>query len=361
MAKPTIILLHGMGDFRPPDSDDNTGDSFFDEFIASADQALARYPGRGSQSVKNMADIHEIHYDHIFDEVRKKMADEGKKIAEFLPTVSNASAVTSLPGIITKIAGFEASLNNDTFFYTHCLDVLFYKTYLGEMIRTLVAKEISHIISQNMTGQNIHIIAHSLGTAVLHDTLHKLYRKDYQDNDEIIDLSITTHKIKSVWMVANVSRLANSVLEIADPYDSVVRPGNKGMTEFMFNAHHALDPFTWPRRFKPGNDGSWIPQTSFRRYYHDLKTTIITNKDTHSFSQYIQDPEVNFPLFRLVFGLTDLSLSDKEKAIDEYDNGSLQGAYTELEGTLSSFSPTDTSNLSEIIDAAQKLRDFIEA
>lgn len=364
MTKPTIILVHGMGNFVAPEKKDTNQDekldSFYDEFITAADAALKRYPGREADDFVGMADIHEIHYNNIFDDIRKEMAADGKTMSQFLAGAGGAGAIASIPGIITKIAGFEASLDKNSFIYTHWLDVLFYKTYLGEMIRTLAAEKISKIISDNHTSSNIHIIAHSLGTAVVHDTLHKLYRQEYRDNDDIADLSLTTHKIKSLWMVANVSNLANSVLEVGDPYDSVVRPGDKGMTQFMFNVRHKLDPFTWPRRFKPKNDGSWIPQTSFGRYYYEMKTSLITNKNTHSFSQYIQDPEVNYPMFRLIFDIN-LSLEDKEKAIDLYDNDSLQGAYTELEGSLSSFSPTDVSNISDIIDAAQKLRDFIEA
>ncbi len=360
MTKPTIILIHGMGNFSSQDDTENNADSFYKEFIFSANKALNCYPDISDASIETMAHIHEIHYNDIFENIRKKMADEGKNISAFLNSINGAGPVTSIPGIITKLSGFEAALNENSFIYTHWMDVLFYKTYLGELVRNRVAEKISRIISDNNSSKNIHIIAHSLGTAVIHDTLHKLYRGDYRENDDIADLSPTTHKIKSLWMVANVSRLANSILAIADPLDSIVRPGNSGMTEFMFNVHHKLDPFTLPRSFKPKNNGQWIPGSTFYRYFHDITTTLITNKNTHSFIQYIQDPEVNFPLFRLIFGIN-FTEDDKAAAIDCYDDQSLSGAYTELEGTLSEFRPTDSSDISTIIDAAHKLRDFIEA
>ena len=65
-------------------------------------------------------------------------------------------------------------------------------------------------------------------------------------------------------------------------------------------------------------------------------------------------------MFRLVFGL-DLTGGDKDHATDLYDDDSLQGAYSELAGSLSSFSPTDQSTLTDFVEAAQKLRDFIKS
>lgn len=353
MSKPVIVLLHGMGNHSAPQYSNGQlkqHGSFYDEFVTSSNLALKRYPGRDGLTVESLADIREVHYNDIFDELREKMAKEGKKISTFMPALAGGDALRAIPGFLTKLAGFESSLADDDFIYTHWLDVLFYKTYVGAAVRARVAKELTAIFATS-PAQQIHLVAHSLGTAVLHDTLHQLFGGA---------LSPTTHKVMSTWMISNVSRLANTIAPVGDPYDSVVRPGNSGMTNYLFNVRHELDPFTWPRRFNPKNDGRWIPTTAFGRSFHNMKTTLITDKNTHSFAQYIQDPEVNFPMFRLILGI-DLSMSDKESAIDLYDNASIQGAYEELEGALSDFSPSELGNISEIIDAARRLKDFIKA
>lgn len=362
MSKPVIVLLHGMGNHSAPQYSNGQlkqHGSFYDEFVTSANLALKRYPGREGSTIEPLADIREIHYNDIFDELRERMAEEGKKISTFLPTLAGGDALRAIPGFLTKLAGFESSLADDDFIYTHWLDVLFYKTYVGEAVRARVAKELTAIFATNHA-QQIHFVAHSLGTAVLHDTLHKLFGGANGNSPGQPKLSPTTHKVMSTWMIANVSRLANTIAPVSDPYDSIVRPGDSGMTNYMFNVCQELDPFTWPRRFNPKNDGKWIPTTAFGRSFHNIKTTLITEKNTHSFSQYIQDPEVNFPMFRLILGI-DLSMSDKESAIDLYDNASIQGAYEELEGTLSDFSPSELGNISEIFDAGRRLKDFIKA
>ncbi|MCP4390214.1 MAG: hypothetical protein GY802_18115, partial [Gammaproteobacteria bacterium] len=73
--------------------------------------------------------------------------------------------------------GFEASLDSDDVIFTHWLDVILYKLYFGEVVRIHVARKLGDIIAKNSTSE-IHILSHSLGTAVTHDTLSKIYNND---------------------------------------------------------------------------------------------------------------------------------------------------------------------------------------
>ncbi|WP_196140846.1 alpha/beta hydrolase [Aliikangiella sp. G2MR2-5] len=355
-SKPLVVLIHGMGVHTAPKPAANERGSFGKECIDTFNKAFQMYSSLKSHKIEDKVNFIEIHYDHIFDKIRKEMAENGQKISDLL---QGAGAIANVPGLVTKVVQFEASLNDDDFFYTHWLDVILYKLYFGEFVRVHVAEKLGEIISKNST-QKIHILAHSLGTAVIHDTLSKLYNEGYADNDDIPDLSPITHKLSSLWQIANVSRLANSVLPVADPYKSLVKPGSQGVTETMMNIHHKLDPFTLPKSFSRTDNGKWVPSNVFKSKYLDIETSVITQLNTHSITQYLHDPAVHLYLFRAL-GIKVPPKAQRDKAIADYKNLVIDKAEEKLKKKLNTLVKTNAATLKDYVDAAKRLMQFIES
>lgn len=332
MSKPVVVLVHGMGNHTAPKPSTQERGSFGKECIDTFNLALQMYPSLQSSRIEDQVNFVEIHYNHLFDTFRQEMAENGQKFEQLLKGAGPLAPLGNVPGLVQSVIKFEASLDSDDNFYTHWLDVILYKLYFGEYVRIHVARKLGDIIAKNSTSK-IHILAHSLGTAVTHDTLSKIYSKAYADDDEIADLSPDTHKLASVWQIANVSRLANSLLKIADPYKSMVRPGAEGVTSTMMNIHHKLDPFTLIKKYSRSDNGKWIPKNIYRSSYLDIETTDITQANTHSITQYLHDPAVHLQLF-LRLGIPIPSKKQRDNATEAYANILLDQAKSDLRAKL---------------------------
>lgn len=351
-VKKALLLLHGMGNFSPPGIDDDgkpTLGSFGDEFMKASTKALQRYKGYKTKTINQYIDIHEFNFDSWFDKMRQEMADRSKSMQERIDYVAGIYGVNFATDIVARLTNWEAEFGDDDFFHTHWLDVIFYTTMLGAKVRVDVAKKIAELIEDYGQG-NVHIMAHSLGTAVLHDTLHLLYRPEHDPNDEIPDLHLTNHKIGSLWMISNVSRLVNSVTRLADPYKSVVKPGDDGCTNVFYNIRHRLDPFTWISCFNPENNGSWIPESLFYSAFNHIVTDLIVCANTHSFTQYLLDPKL---AEQYLYRLTpfNVKIEELDRVANVYSQNSIAGAYAGLEEAFHELQFKELQSLRDFLDA----------
>lgn len=357
MSQPVIVIVHGMGSFEKPNPGENTPGTFGGEFIRAANTALGYYDFPDGARIQDQAKIIEIHYNDIFDDMRKKIADSGKTISDFIGAAASGAVLGHVPGLIKEITDFESSLNEDSMIYTHWLDVIFYKLYPGAYVRTRVAEALANIISEHGV-HDLHIVAHSLGTAVIHDTLHQLYSGHYADNDAIPDLSCDTHKIASLWMVANVSRLASTVLPVEDPYLSLVKPGT-GLCSSLFNFNHTLDPFTLPRGFRREATDGWIDSQLHNLQYFDKRPHLVSEINTHSIEQYIRDPMFNLRFFKVVLNKT-ITEAQFMTAQRNYESTTINGAAEALKDTYKDINTSDSATLTDFYKAAKKLKEVIE-
>jgi hypothetical protein len=259
--------------------------------------------------------------------------------------------------LLPKVASIDERLGKDEFLYTHFLDVIFYTTLLGGKVRVEVAKQLGSLIARNPL-QKIHVIAHSLGTAVLHDTLALLYRAHANFSDDIPVLDTRTHKLSSVWMVANVSRLIQSATGLADPMESVVRPGPGGCTNRLINIRHRFDPFTWCAGFDPRNDGSWVPKAYFDRCYRAIETTSVRQLNTHEFTDFIENPSVSVPLLHRLVRLSP-SQAELERVERNYRQGDIHGAFDRVRSALRNFRAKDRATLAEVASTVRQVREII--
>ena len=358
--KSAILLVHGMGNNTPPQ--DGKPGSFGKEFIAATTASLQQFKKHAGESLSNYVDIHEFNYNVWFDQMRTTMANNAKYMTERLAAVSGIYGASVPLDLASKLNGFEAKFGDDSFFYTHCLDVIFYGTMLGAKVRVDAAAKIAELV-ENYGGANVHVIAHSLGTAVVHDTLHLLYRPEHDPDDKIADLDIVTHQLGSVWMFANVSRLVNSVSRLSNPLGTVVRPGVGGCTASFFNVRHALDPFTWLAQFNPPNNGSWISESAYTMSYRSIVTDLIIEANTHSFPQYLSDPHTVERLIPFILGTKfQGTLAEFAKLTSACSAKSLNGAYAALDDALKGAlqTPDSISGWMDFLNTAKKFEEAVK-
>lgn len=361
MKPKAILLIHGMGQHAAP-TDKKPG-SFGREFIDATTATLQQFPRHKQDKLENHFDLHEFNYDAWFDQMRTTMADNATQMSERLEAVGAIYGASVPLNLATQLAGLEEKFGSDKFFYTHWLDVIFYGTMLGAKVRVDAGAEIARLVQLYGAG-NVHVIAHSLGTAVAHDTLALLYRADSRPDDDVPDLHPINHQLGSVWMFANVSRLVNSVTRLCDPLDSIVRPGPGGCTPAFFNIHHRLDPFTWLARFDPANDGAWVPGNIYSSRYANVTTELLVEMNTHSFPRYLQDPRVIPLLFPFLLGDDfQASFAEVKQVADAYAANSLNGKFTALEQSLKDLanSPAEIADWAEFLKTATTFGQAVQA
>lgn len=337
-TKPVLVTIHGMGN--------HTADSFKKEVIDAANTALKRYSNTKNEKFESHVIIEPIAYDWIFEEIREQIVESSQSVLTFLQI---NSLLDNVPGLIPSIAEFESDLGDDDFVNTHWLDVLLYLTNLGERIRVYVARELVGIMARHPQSK-IYVLAHSLGTAVLHDALSKLYRSEFDPNDEVPDLSITDNKLHGIWMIANVSRILSQFSGMQEPYKSVVRPGEGGCSIVFRNVQHELDPFTWPRTFQPKADSGWIRPSVYQNAYKGIVIDDITRFNTHDVMGYLEDPKTCYTFLN--------DFMDFDPSEDEWEAGNksiktIKNGYQKLKDKL-----FELDNVSDVRDFLKMISDY---
>ena len=346
--KHVIVLVHGMGKHAPGE--------FRRQFVTAANTAMRRYRGFETKRIENLVIVEEINYDRFFDEARQRMA---QKSAPIYARLEGIAALTGRePGLVLKLANLERKFGRDRFLYTHFLDVVLYSTLLGARVRIEVARQLARIIADHPT-RKIHVLAHSLGTAVVHDTLDLLYRENADLSHDIPGLVLVTHRLASVWMIANVSRLMSSVSGLTDPYRSVVRPGAGGCTNYLVNVRHELDVFAWFRPFAPRNDGSWIPPEYFERAYAEIETSAVRQPNTHDFAGYVADPGLAVPLLARLVRLAP-GRAELDRVARQYQRSAIPGAFGALREALEGIRPRVRATLLDLALAAREFRQIVD-
>ena len=373
MSKPFVIILHGMGVH-----DESTLKKDVEDTLNPIAAKFNCLSNNVSNAFSDHVEIRYITYDDVWNDARKRIATTAGSMAERL------EGLNVYPSAIARLTSLEAKFDDDSFWYTHLLDVILYRTMIGQQAQIEVAKKIIDIfIEANAAGQPCHFIAHSLGTALLHDTLFKLHSKKfapdaiYPDKDYRLIPGLT-NSIDSIMMIANVSQLFDKVgnVNIKDPsyispYKTNINPGPQGICQHFTNVLHRLDPIPVLYKFKPYNH--WDTETLKR--YHDLDTKRASQLNVHSLAHYLQDPVVYEKLFSIIlfhiYIPTDDELTNARKqhhadtALGHYDNfvDALDGMeidikYDKEKEKLTFF---DNQSISKFESALTELIDFIRS
>lgn len=337
MAKPIVLLVHGMGTHKSGD--------ITKEFVDGLKEAGENF-GISDYDISKKVELHEYNYSEEIDHIRNILARASEDVRNF--GLLGSKGIKS--SVVDKLLEFENNLTKDKMLYTHWLDVILYgATHFGEPIRIDLAIKLNELF-RDTHPRHIHVICHSLGTAVVHDTLVKIYRNDTDILDHIPDLKPAEFKLKSLWTVANVSRLVNLLNSVDDPNQSVVHSGTGGCTDTFVNVRHEFDPFTWFKTYDRQMDSG-----------KTIENEIIRKIDTHDFKEYITDPVVaKFLMAKLDLDQDIITQQQLESARRKHKAISFNGNYEDLRDAIKDLKRVDADSFIKVFEAYITLKSKIE-
>ncbi len=234
-----------------------------------------------------------VRYDGVFDVWRQQLGASVDELRAFV-----GSGEIALPEGAGRLLDWLDTAPPDErhYFWAYALDVLLYRYTLkaGE-VRVRVMQQIAGALGRAMAGGSAvqaSVLAHSLGTAVAHDSLATL-GTDPLGNPPNGAFRVP-RLFHSVWMMANVSRILQSDRPV---YQSIVCPVSAratGYTDLYVTARHALDPIPLVEPFAPEAWGSG---------FADLRLTTVRDFNVHAFEHYLGAPQVHVPLLNNLFGM----------------------------------------------------------
>jgi len=283
--KHLVFLVHGMG----------VEDAHWsDQVQQTLKNQYATYPGLKFVPFDQRFQFVPLIYDNEFEALRKQWRD------------STAALGTALAGLgldaplVATLDKLASSTNKDTFINTHIVDVLLYR-FAGlttESVRTAVIAPILAELQKldNTQPMRWSIIAHSLGTSVIHDALHELYSQPPAKPGA--NLALVTRPTL-VAMIANVSRVLETDVDV---YLSRVRPGNpddpQAVCKYYLNARHVWDPIPQPKCFRPAAQWPSLGVRALQPHrYLNVEISEIEQVNVHDFNHYLRNPLVHVPIF----------------------------------------------------------------
>jgi hypothetical protein len=333
MTKPMVLVIHGMGTHVP---------GAMKQEVASGLNEAAMNFGLSDFDIENEVEFFQFNYSEFFDQLRQKDADYAQSISNHLKFLQGHGLGEQMAGELTA---FFADFDEDDMLYSHWLDVVYYSlTFWGEKIRLDLAKRINDImIEANAQSRKVHIVAHSLGTAVLHDTLAKLFRKDADITSAIPSLDVDRFTIDSIWTVANVSRLVNLLNDIADPNHSIVHSSADGCCNYLYNVANEFDPFTWPKAYRRDIENG-----------RHIKVKTVRKLNTHDVREYMAAPPVARMFLFSVAGEL-VRQSDYLEGVKKHGETSVNRSYEELKAHFA-----DIKNTTNTTDKIKALKAFYQ-
>lgn len=260
MARSYVFLVHGVGK-QPVGADGRA--TWAEPWKVALLEELCRYAPYDGLTPEEIEAEHlcfwPVSYDAVFEDgFRKVWGNAGDILTDttvVLPAPVRAAVAWAVEG--------QADEDARTFFWEFALDALLWST-LGlahAAVKARVAKQlvagVRAMVRENGAADRAHIVAHSLGTSVVHDTLVALTRETAL-HEGVLDPS--QFRWQSITMVANVSRLLESAVDVSpgaqardfEAHRSIVRPDrHDSCCRAYLNVRHRMDPITWPRPFHP--------------------------------------------------------------------------------------------------------------
>ena len=299
MGKHVIFMLHGMGTFDS-DWEINSRDKL------KQHAALYELPAFEKTLETNFS-FFGITYNSVFADWQKQWRDDAAGATKAATQLGMESGLASE---LVKAAGAPSG---NSFLQTHLLDVALFYSFdiLCQQVQAHVAEQ---IVNRLLTdGQNNipswSVVAHSLGTAVIAETLNALF------SHRINGLRLPeANKPLLVAMVANTSRLLWN--KNADFYSTKTRPVNQmgeGVFRHYLNIRHELDPVPRLKPFHPPPEHWFDADVDRGGSYLDiaLDADALQSENVHSLDHHLSHPDVHVPLIRLLTRRPDI-ITDQE-------------------------------------------------
>lgn len=316
MAKHVVFLIHGIGDFK-------NREQWHNSYKSALPELYGRYEIAQDLPFDDLFELKPLFYNDELDGLRQRWADAA---AQVLPLMKPGSGGA---GALQQLTEWAGSASKDDFARTHALDVLFYRFFpnVAAAVRASVHKQ---LVAGIKGAKHWSVIAHSLGTAVVHDTLVWMFDPQAPAGR----LPPEGFRMEALAMIANVSRLMESSGYVDekdrklgsrwDAYRSVVQPNakvTKGVCSRFLNVWHTWDPVPLPRQFKPAADWPDAATRTVPGAFQDIQIDEIEDIDNlaevHDLLHYLRNPRVHIPLFRSLVRIF-ISPEEERAAVEEH-------------------------------------------
>jgi len=299
----TVFLVHGMG---------HHPDNWHTDVAATLKRLYSKYR-LSRQPFEQRFALKPISYDGVF----RRLVESWQQNANALGAVADAVGANEVSNLVGWLRNAGAVSGNAI--WTHAADVLMYRLFftVRQEIKTHVASQIASEIKKLNASERWSVIAHSLGTAVTHDSLDMLWTGTQEDGSPT-GFEPRHEQARVVAMVANVSRVLQTVPKV---YDGTVKPGRagqngRGCLNYM-TCRHVLDPFCIPKMFRPIN---WPDAAAVERgIYQYIEVDHIHDINVHDFSHYLKHPRIHIPLFRKLAGFDSaVTKAEEDEALSSF-------------------------------------------
>lgn len=281
MSKFTLFLIHGIGVHKDASWADETID-----MLANAWQ-------RDVQLDKPMSEFIEIvpiSYDEVFEDYLDDFSDLTTAVFnDALPL--DQSERESLAATFA-----EHDLKQRHFLWSHVVDVLLYKMPLvREQANLVVAQQLYQHIAKLKTSDNFGIVAHSLGTRVINDTLQR-FRTEAMNQANFYQQG---YKLKFLMLISDVTDLFGLPLN-RDPFPpkNVYAPDTY---DYLRTVSNRFDPIARiiPSTLKHWPAGRLSEQLMGRQIYKDILLDHVHETNVHGLTHYMLHPEITDEVFEL--------------------------------------------------------------
>lgn len=338
-----LLLVHGMGEYARGWSAD---------VVDKLDAVAAQYPAfqSGRRFSQRLA-IEEIAYDDVF----AKIVGGWNRDAGALDAWAKGAG-RELPKLVSWLRAPLSSAAKG-FFWTTAIDPLLYRGFhlVRDDVRAQVTKQVAAAAKRAMQNgaADISVLAHSLGTAVMHDSLDVLGRKPYENNEV---LTAARWQFANIFMLADVCQLARNLVADIDYYDSIVRPttaagADKSYCQFFVNVWHRFDPFVLLAPFRPMTWGdNYIPIGPLQHFH---------SANVHGYTHYLDHPLVHAPIINGALGLPIISDADQAKVLKSYPVTPSAGCDAEIAAVKQK--AQELANAGDLEDAIIGISEFLAA
>ncbi len=301
MAKNLLLVAHGMGVHAA---------GWEQEVRKKLEEVAGRYAAFQPDATRlwNEVELQPVSYDGILSDALAQWKANAGGVMDFvaknkLPDAGNLDWL----GVLAQQDG--------EFLWNSAGDVVVYRFFrlFRERIRSRVMREIADKVFAD-PGRHFRdctIVAHSLGTSVVHDSLQVLGTAPIAGLANA--LSPPNERFRSIFMLANVSRLIESDVEA---FRSIVRGGSQNDTKSyctrFHSFRHELDPFCVLKPFTPP-PADFDPQFNLIRQLSHYRAM-----DIHGFEHYLDHPRVHVPLINSACGVDRITPDERDAALAGY-------------------------------------------
>jgi len=281
MAKFTLFLVHGIGIHRDLSWADETKDMLARAWDNSVDLDSTLY-----DHIK----IVPISYDEVFEDYLDDFANLGKAVfSDTLELSSNEKGELSNTLI-------EHQVTDKHFLWSYLVDVVLYKMDIVKAeVNALVAKQLYEHISRRSTADEFGIVAHSLGTRVINDTLQTIQSGSASQSN----FYQQGYRIKFLMQISDVTDLFSLPLNSDKHAPKDVYP--HGAFDYLRTVTNRFDPIARmiPTRLDHWPDGRVSELHMGRSVYQDILLEHVHETNVHGLTHYMLHPEITDEVFDL--------------------------------------------------------------